>query len=94
MVKLQKYYVIPFGFTKGNTEYLSYQLRVISSFLINLLNTWARKKKHFTFIVDCGWRASRLPSLARVLLCLVRVGVPQVSWSVRYLDKPRWRAVE
>ena len=29
----------------------------------------------------------RLPSLAKVLLCLVRVGVPQVSWTVRYLDK-------
>ena len=27
------------------------------------------------------------------MLRLVRVGGPQVSWEVRYLDKPRWRAV-
>ena len=36
---------------------------------------------------------SRLPTLARVLLCLVRVGVPRVSWAIRYLNKLRWRAV-
>ena len=28
-----------------------------------------------------------------VLICLDGVGVKQVSWAVRYLDKPRWRAV-
>ena len=28
------------------------------------------------------------------MLCLVRVGGPQVSWEARYLDKPRWRAVK
>ena len=44
-------------------------------------------------IVYRGWRESSLLSLARVLLCLVRVGVPRVSWAVRYLDKPQWRAV-
>ena len=27
------------------------------------------------------------------MLCLVRVGVPQVAWAVWYLDKPQWRAV-
>ena len=43
--------------------------------------------------MDHGWRESRLPSLARVLLCLVRVVVTWVSWAVRYLDKPGWRAV-
>ena len=40
------------------------------------------------------WRESRLPSLERVLLCLVRVGVIWVSRAVRYLDKPWWRAVK
>ena len=35
-----------------------------------------------------------MESLARVLLCLVRVGVPQVSWAVRYLDKLLWRAIK
>ena len=59
---------------------------------MNLLNTRHRRTL-FTFIVDGGWRESRLPSLAGVLLCLVRVGVLRVSWAVRYLDKPQWRAV-
>ena len=36
---------------------------------------------------------SRLPSLAIVLFCFVLVGVPQVSWADRHLDKLRWRAV-
>ena len=53
-----------------------------------------QNKTVFTFILDRGWRESRLPSLARVLLCLVRIGVPQVSCAVRYLDKPQWRAVK
>ena len=45
--------------------------------MINLLSARDRRKKTlFTFIVDRGWRKSRLPSLARVLLCLFRVGVP------------------
>ena len=61
---------------------------------INLLNTRGENKTVFTFILDRGWRESRLPSLARVLLCLVRIGVPQVSCAVRYLDKPQWRAVK
>ena len=38
-------------------------------------------------------RVDLIPSLARVLICLVRVSVPGVSWAVRYLDKLRWRAV-
>ena len=38
--------------------------------------------------------AFRLASLTRVLLCLVRVDVPRVSWAVRYLDKLQWRAVK
>ena len=48
------------------------------------------RKNLFTFNVDRGWR---FPSLARVLLCMVRVGVPRVSWAVRYLDKLQWRAM-
>ena len=28
------------------------------------------------------------------MLSLVRVGVPRVSWAVRYLDKIQWRAVQ
>ena len=43
--------------------------------------------------MEHGWRESRLPSLTRVPLCLVTVGVSRVSWEFRYLDKPRWRAV-
>ena len=46
------------------------------------------KGKKLTIFVDHFLRESRLPSLARVGLCLVRVGVPRVSWAVRYLDKP------
>ena len=49
--------------------------------------------KKFTIFVDHCLRESWLPSLARVSLCLVRVGVPWVSWAVRYLDKPWWKAV-
>ena len=47
----------------------------------------------FCLVVDSGWRSSRLPSLARVILCLVRVVVPRLSWAVRYLDKLQGRAV-
>ena len=90
MIKLLNNCVIPFGFRKGKTENFSYQLRPISIFLVSLLN--ARDRKN-TFIVDCAWRESRLPSLTIVLLCLVLVGLSQLSWAVRYLDKPRWRAL-
>ena len=94
MTKLQNHCVVPFGFKKGKTEHFSYHLRATFSFLINLLNTGDRKKKKIYFFVDLGWRESRLPSLARVFfLCLVRGGVPLVSWEVGYLNKPFWRAV-
>ena len=93
MIKLQNHYDIQFGFRKAKTESFSHQIRAISYFLINLLNTRDIQGNPFTFIVDRGWRESRLPNLAKVLLCLVRVGVPQVCWAVRYLDKPHWRAV-
>ena len=46
------------------------------------------QKALFIFIMDSGWRESSLTSLARVMLCLVRVGVIRVSLAVRYLDKP------
>ena len=55
-------------------------------FLINLLST-RDKKMLVTLNMDSVLRESRLPSLAKVMFCLVRVGVPQVSWAVRYLDK-------
>ena len=44
MIKLQTHCVILFGFRKGKTGNLCYQLRAISCFLINLLNTRDRKK--------------------------------------------------
>ena len=93
IIKLQNHFVIPFGFWKGKTDNLSYQFIAISNFFVTFLNTRERKKNQFTFIVDRGWRQSRLSSLARVLLCLVIVGVPQVFWAVMYLDKIIWRAV-
>ena len=58
----------------------------MSSLWMNLLNTGDQKKLYIT----C-WRESRSPCLDRVLLCLV--GLKWVSWEVRYLDKPHWRAV-
>ena len=53
-----------------------------------------RKGKADNF--SCQLRAilyfwSSLASLAIVMWCLIRVGVPQVSWAVRYLDKAWWR---
>ena len=39
------------------------------------------------------WSDSSLPWLDMVFLCVDGVGLKQVSWAVRYLDKPRWRAV-
>ena len=63
-------------------------------FLYQFTQYKGQNKTILTFILDRGWRESRLPSLARVLLCLVRIGVPQVSCAVRYLDKPQWRAVK
>ena len=96
MIKLKNHCVISFGFRKGKTEHFSFQFRAISSFFFFYQFTQykGQNKTVFTFILDRGWRESRLPSLARVLLCLVRIGVPQVSCAVRYLDKPQWRAVK
>ena len=42
-----------------------------------------QEKTHCTFIVNRSWRESRIPSLLRVLLFLVQVGVPKVSWVFR-----------
>ena len=88
MIKLQNHCVFPFGFSKGKTDNFSYQDGDIYIFAANLFNTRDRQKQQFAFTADYGWRESRFPSLARVLLCLVRIVVPQVSWAVRYLDKP------
>ena len=68
-----------------------FKLRAISSFwsIYSILGT---EKTQFTCIVDHDWRESRLQSLAIVMLCLVRVGVTWVSWTVRYLDKP-WQTI-
>ena len=46
-------------------------------------------KNPINYIVDRVSRGSRLPSLTRVLLYLVIVGVSRVSWALRYLDKPK-----
>ena len=40
-------------------------------------------QKNDTFL----WLSTRVP------LCLVGVGLKSISWAVRYLDKPSWRAV-
>ena len=87
IIKFQNHCVILFGFRKGKTGFLCCRLRAISSFLINLLNTRG-KNALYIFIVDRGLRDSSLPSLARVMLHLVRVGVTCVSWALRYLEKP------
>ena len=76
-------------FEKGKQIKFSYQFRAISCFY----SIQGTERTLFIFIVDRGQRQSRLPSLARVLLCLFRVGVPQVSWAVRYFDKLQWRAL-
>ena len=63
----------------------SSELYLVFKPIYSILRT---EKKVFTFFTHPGWGESRLPSLARVLLCLVGVGVSQVSWESRYLDKP------
>ena len=70
-----------------------YQFKAISIFFLNQFTQYkGHKKKTFTFIVDHGWRQSRLPSLARVLLWLQLV-CHKGLWhlTVRYLDKLQWR---
>ena len=52
MIQLQTHCVILFGFRKGKTDNLSYQLRAISCFLINLHNTRARKKPLLWTVVE------------------------------------------
>ena len=77
---------------KDKLEKFSALLRALHSFWLNLLNTRDRKYL-YTCIVDQDWSDSRLPWLDIVLLCLDVVGLKRVSWAVRYLDKPEWRAV-
>ena len=47
----------------------------------------------FACIVDQDWIDGRLPWLDIVLVRLDGVGLKRVSWEVRYVDKPQWRAV-
>ena len=87
MIKLQNHCVIPFGFKKENRTIFVTSLELYLFFFFNYL-LLGTEKTLSTFIVDLGWREIRLPSLARVLLCLVRLGVQRVSWVVSYLDMP------
>ena len=75
----------------GMYKFLSKKINMIwgrHNFSFELMKKVFFLDNHFfqTFLY-LGWRESRLPSLARVLLCLVRVGVAWVSWAVKYLDK-------
>ena len=47
----------------------------------------------FACIGDKDSSDIRLPWLDIVLVCFDGVGLKRVSWAVRYLDKPQWRAV-
>ena len=47
----------------------------------------------FTYIVDPNVSSSRLQSLDIILLYLDGFGLKWVSWVVKFLDKPQWRAV-
>ena len=74
VIKFQICWVILFGFRK----FCCYQLIALPSFWsIYLIR--GTGKSLFTGIVDPGCRGSRLPILAKVLLCLFRVGVTWVS---------------
>ena len=70
---------------------------VISSelylFLIILLNTRDRSKKKTNVPILLTMVEGRVGYQAGEEFCCVRAGVSQVSWAVRYLDKPQWRAV-
>ena len=51
------------------------------------------KEKIFSCYLDQYWCDRRLTWLDIVWLCFDEVGLKRVSWAVRYLDKPQWRAV-
>ena len=51
------------------------------------------KKILLWWTVVGGWSLRlRLPSIAKLLLCLVRVGVLQVSWAVGWTNTPKLAA--
>ena len=59
---------------------------------MNKLNNTAKKSLFICFF-NQDWDESRLKWLDIVLLCLNGVRLKWVSWAVKYLDKPLWRAV-
>ena len=77
-----------FGCRKGKSALFT----GIPSFWQNFLKI-GTKEASFVFIVDQDCSDSRLPWLVMVVICLDGIGLKGVSWAVRYLDKPRWRAV-
>ena len=93
MVKLAKACFTPFDFSKGKTGNLVVPAQSYNQCLDQFTQCQEQKKLLYSCIVDCDWRKSRLPWLDRVLLYLVEFGLKRVSWAVRYLDEPRWRAV-
>ena len=61
------YCVILFGFSKGNTEHFVISAKLYQVFFWKIFVKKRDRKTIFTFIIDHGWRWSRLPRLARVL---------------------------
>ena len=61
--------------------------------IFNVFTQGKRQRSIFCFCIwDTNWRDSRLPWLDKVLSWLDGVGLKGVSWAVRYLEKPQWRA--
>ena len=88
IIKLQSHCVIPFGFRKGKTNNFSSELYLVF---------FLQKKPIYFYCVP--WFEEEYvtkPGITLEKFCcvLVRVGVPQVAWAVRYLDKLQCRAVK
>ena len=64
------------------------QIIATSSFWIKTKQNFMVKKVWFTCVVDQGWSDSKIQLLNIVLLYLNCV---EMSWAVKYLDKPQWR---
>jgi hypothetical protein len=76
MIKYQSRWVIPLDFWKqDNWTFCISQIRAIPIFFKSIYLILGTEKALFSGIVDPGCRETRLPIMARVLLCLVRVGV-------------------
>ena len=92
IVKLLSHWVISFCFKKGKTGYFTHQFRaIISSFLINLLNT----TQNYGGCIHAETLSVIIKSnqIKSNLLLLRPVIGGRVPWAVRYLDKLQWRAV-